>query len=95
MFFGEKFREIRLSKNISQTELGNLTGFARIDISLWENREDPPSMKTLKILASALKTPESFFLFSNPKKEAAEVLEWFEKDVEECLMEWFEKNDVA
>ena len=71
MVFGEKLKEIRLSKNLTQRELGDLTGFSHAIISLWENREKPPTMEKIAILATALNTPAPYFLFT---KEEIELL---------------------
>jgi transcriptional regulator with XRE-family HTH domain len=50
--FGEKLRDLRKSRNMTQVELGvALGGLSQAVISTWEQRESPPENRIIAILA--------------------------------------------
>lgn len=55
--FGKHVREIRLAKNLSQSELASLSQFDRNYIGMLERGERNPSLITLARLAEALDIP--------------------------------------
>lgn len=62
MTIGEKIREIRKEKGISQKELGTLLGVSQQMIGQYENSSREPKIETLRKIAAALKVKLSDFL---------------------------------
>ncbi|MFL7871863.1 MAG: helix-turn-helix domain-containing protein [Anaerolineales bacterium] len=58
---GEKLRQLRSERNISQRDLAKLAGLSPNSISLIERDETSPSVATLQSLASALNIRMSYF----------------------------------
>lgn len=58
---GEKLRQIRNERNISQRDLAKLAGLSPNSISLIERDETSPSVSTLQSLAAALNIRMSYF----------------------------------
>ena len=58
---GEKLRQLRNERNISQRELAQLAGLSPNSISLIERDETSPSVATLRSLATALNIRMSYF----------------------------------
>lgn len=58
---GEKLRQLRSERNISQRELAQLAGLSPNSISLIERDETSPSVSTLQSLATALNIRMSYF----------------------------------
>jgi transcriptional regulator with XRE-family HTH domain len=58
---GEKLRQLRSERNISQRDLAHLAGLSPNSISLIERDETSPSVATLQSLASALNIRMSYF----------------------------------
>ncbi|SRR6266567_1689085 len=57
MLIGQKLREIREAKKISQVEIAEATGLVQPYISRMENGHTVPGVETLEKWASALKIP--------------------------------------
>lgn len=55
--FGERLREYRLKRKLSQQALADLVGCERPRISEWESGRNSPTLTTIQRLASALKIP--------------------------------------
>jgi transcriptional regulator with XRE-family HTH domain len=58
---GEKLRNLRNERNISQRDLARLAGLSPNSISLIERDETSPSVATLQSLAAALKVRMAYF----------------------------------
>ncbi|MEW6402966.1 MAG: XRE family transcriptional regulator [Chloroflexota bacterium] len=58
---GEKLRQIRSERNISQRDLAHMAGLSPNSISLIERDETSPSVATLQSLAAALNIRMSYF----------------------------------
>jgi len=58
---GEKLRQLRNERNVSQRDLARLAGLSPNSISLIERDETSPSVATLQSLAAALKVRMSYF----------------------------------
>lgn len=58
---GDKLRQLRSERNISQRDLARLAGLSPNSISLIERDETSPSVSTLQSLAAALKIRMSYF----------------------------------
>jgi transcriptional regulator with XRE-family HTH domain len=57
MIIGDRLRELREEKKLSQGEIMNRTGLARSYISRVENGHTTPSIETMEKLAHALEIP--------------------------------------
>lgn len=57
MLIGQKLREIREAKNLSQVEIAEATGLVQPYVSRVENGHTIPGVETLEKWASALKVP--------------------------------------
>ena len=57
MLIGQKLREIREAKNMSQVEISEATGLVQPYVSRVENGHTVPGVETLEKWASALKVP--------------------------------------
>lgn len=54
MEIGEKLREMRLARKMTQMELSGLSGIKQATISAIENGHNEPTTPTLKMLAAAM-----------------------------------------
>ncbi len=63
MHIGDRLRELREAKNLSQGDIEKRTGLLRPYLSRVENGHTVPSIETLKKLARALKVPLYQFLY--------------------------------
>lgn len=70
MYIGERLRELRESKDLSQGEVEKRTGLLRCYISRVENGHTVPAIETLEKLARALEVPmyELFYEGEEPPK---------------------------
>jgi len=62
MTVGERIKELRLQKKLTQTELGKLVGLTYIQIGRYETNKSNPSADVLNKLASALDTTTDFLM---------------------------------
>lgn len=67
---GERVRQARLERGLSQGDLENRTGLLRCYLSRVENGHTEPSLQTLARLASALEMPLVGFFDEGGKAEA-------------------------
>jgi transcriptional regulator with XRE-family HTH domain len=72
MIIGDRLRELREEKKLSQGDLMNRTGLARSYISRVENGHTTPSLETMEKLAHALEIPlyAIFYDGEDPPKPA-------------------------
>lgn len=70
MLIGQKLRELRESKNLSQGDIEKRTGLLRCYTSRVENGHTVPSLETLEKYAGALEVPlyRLFYEGENPPK---------------------------
>lgn len=73
MRIGERLRELRESKNLSQGEIEKRSGLLRVYISRVENGHTVPGIETLEKLARALEVPmyQLFYQGEEPPKAQA------------------------
>ena len=73
MHIGEKLRELRESKDLSQGEIEKRTGLLRVYVSRVENGHTVPAIETLEKLARALEVPmyQLFYEGEEPPKVLA------------------------
>ncbi len=62
MTLGEKIKEFRKKKSLSQTELGNLIGVHYSHVGKYEGNQQVPSTETLKKLASVFEVSIDYLL---------------------------------
>ncbi|MDE5548630.1 MAG: helix-turn-helix domain-containing protein [Clostridia bacterium] len=60
--FGERLKELRLEKNMTQTTLAKLIAVDRRTISNWENSTREPDLETFAKLTQILNTSADFLL---------------------------------
>lgn len=62
--FGEKIKEARKQKNLTQRQLADLIGAAHNSISDWENNKNKPDPDTIELLCGVLKITPNYLLAS-------------------------------
>ena len=62
MTVGEKIKELRKLKNISQTELGKILGTTQDTISLWELNKSLPDIEMLKKICIEFSVSSDYML---------------------------------
>lgn len=67
MVIGDRLRELREQKNMSQGDIEHRTGLLRCYISPVENGHTVPAIETLEKLASALEVPMYKLFYDGPK----------------------------
>lgn len=63
--FGDRLKELRKSKNITQEELGEFCGVAKNTISYWENNTTQPTIETITKLAQYFNVTTDYLLGLN------------------------------
>jgi transcriptional regulator with XRE-family HTH domain len=86
--FGERLRDLRIQKKLSQAELGHLVGVQATHIGRYERGESKPSAKYLKLLADSLDVSADY-LYDGIEEDAA-VADLKDKE----LVEMFKKLDT-
>lgn len=85
--FGERLKELRLQKKMSQTELADLVGLRYAHISRYENGGSMPSAEMLMKLSKALAVSVDYLLFG--KKEDAVIADFKDKN----FLEMFRQSE--
>ena len=62
MVLGERLKELRLDKNISQLELSRLTGISQSAIAKWELNKTEPTASAIIILAEFFNESSDYLL---------------------------------
>lgn len=65
---GERIREIRFAKKISEVELVKTLGVTKQSVSNWENENIQPSIKMLSKIADALSVTTDYLLSRENKR---------------------------
>jgi len=76
MIIGERLRELRESKNLSQGDVERRTGLLRCYISRVENGHTVPSIETLERCAMALEVPVYKLFYEGHEPPKAPNLRW-------------------
>lgn len=63
--FGDRLKELRISKNLSQEELGNILGVRKSSISNWETDKATPTYDILTKLAQYFNVTTDYLLGFN------------------------------
>lgn len=62
---GERIRQLRLSRNMSQADLGKILNVSNVSVSGYENGTREPDSKTLKLLATTFDVSTDYLLGNN------------------------------
>lgn len=62
MLIGKRIKDLRIEKNMSQQELGDLIGVTKVSICGYENGTRTPSLETFSLLADIFGTSTDFLL---------------------------------
>ena len=65
---GDKIREIRLAKKISQVELAKILNVTKQSVSNWENENIQPSIEMLSKIADAFNVSTDFLLSRDDRR---------------------------
>lgn len=65
---GDKIREIRLAKKMSQVELAKILDVTKQSVSNWENENIQPSIEMLSKIATVLSVSTDFLLSREEKR---------------------------
>lgn len=65
---GDRIREIRLAKKMSQVELANILDVTKQSVSNWENENIQPSVEMLSKIADALSVTTDYLLSKEEKR---------------------------
>ncbi|WZL82645.1 helix-turn-helix transcriptional regulator [Vallitaleaceae bacterium 9-2] len=63
--FSERIKELRLKKNLTQTELSKLLSVSKSTISMYENGNREPDLKTLKAIADFFNVSIDYLLIKS------------------------------
>lgn len=79
---GEKLRQLRNERNISQRDLAKLSGLSPNSVSLIERDETSPSVATLQSLAAALNVRMSYFFEEEAPSSVLHIKSGFRPKIE-------------
>lgn len=65
---GDRIREIRLAKKMSQVELAKILDVTKQSVSNWENENIQPSIEMLSKIADALSVTTDYLLMREDKR---------------------------
>ena len=87
---GNRIREIRLAKKISQVELAKTLGVTKQSVSNWENENIQPSIEMLSKLADALSVTTDFLLLREDKRylDVTGISETFIQNLQSIIEEF-------
>jgi transcriptional regulator with XRE-family HTH domain len=100
MVIGDRLREMREGKNLSQGDIEKRTGLLRCYISRVENGHTVPAIETLEKLARALEVPlyQLFYdgeeppkLPNLPKRKTADDIAWGSAEKDARLLSKFQR----
>lgn len=85
--FGRKLRELRLERNLKQSEVAKAVRVGKAYVSGWENSKSKPSLDSLVGLANLFGVSVDYLLFENVPREGIEAINDFE------LFDYFRKTE--
>ena len=62
IMFGERLKELRIEKGLSQRNLAQLTGFSQAAIARWENGLQIPNIEVAIVFAKFFKVTTDYLL---------------------------------
>lgn len=79
---GNKIKQLRLERDLSQKELGQILGVSNVTISMYENNDRQPDGETIKMLADYFRVTTDYLLGRTENPVATVTLtEKNEKDI--------------
>lgn len=81
MLKGERIKEIRKKRNLTQKQLGELSGIAESTIRSYELGRLNPKYETLEKIAKALKVPVSYLGLEHENKDNEQELDFLFSEV--------------
>ena len=79
---GNKIKQLRLERDLSQKELGQILGVSNVTISMYENNDRQPDSETIKKLADYFRVTTDYLLGRTENPDATVTLtEKNEKDI--------------
>lgn len=85
--FGGKLRQLRLERNLKQSDVAKAVRVGKAYVSGWENGKSKPSLDSLVGLANLFGVSVDFLLFDNVPREGFESINDFE------LFDYFRKTE--
>lgn len=74
MTFGEKLRNARKAKKLTQGELAEMIGAKHNSISDWENGKSKPDMDTVELLCGTLDVTPTYLMGSRTDDEYGNII---------------------
>lgn len=79
MTFGEKLRQSRQIKKMTQKQLADLVGAKHNSVSDWENNKNKPDPDTIELLCGVLEISPNYLLNANEESFSLEEIEHIKK----------------
>ncbi|WP_270627871.1 helix-turn-helix domain-containing protein [Limosilactobacillus mucosae] len=77
---GERIKELRKSKKMSQSELGKFIGVSQTTVTAWENGRAEPSSSYVAKLATFFNVSTDYLLGRDPKEDALKTADLADDD---------------
>lgn len=77
---GERIKELRKSKKMSQSELGKFIGVSQTTVTAWENGRAEPSSSYVTKLATFFNVSTDYLLGRDPKEDALKTADLADDD---------------
>lgn len=74
MTFGEKIREARKAKNITQSQLAKILSARSNSVSNWENNKSKPDVDTIELLCGVLDIEPNYLLGNEPPPTTSDAM---------------------
>lgn len=74
MSIGNKIKNARLEKNMSQSELAHILNITPAQLSFYENNKSALTITTLKEISMILEKPISYFIEEEPDTKTKEII---------------------
>lgn len=91
---GDRIREIRMAKRMSQVELAKILDVTKQSVSNWENENIQPSIEMLSKIADALSVTTDYLLARQDKRylDVTGLSETLIQNIQSIIEEIKEKN---
>lgn len=71
-YFGKKFEEIAIKKNMSQKDVADKLGVSKEMISIWVTGRRNPSLNSIKKIAAVFDVPTNYFIEEEENKSVSD-----------------------
>lgn len=85
MTIGERIKELRIKKGLTQKQLANQTGLSEISIRKYESDERRPKIETIRKISSVLDSYIGYFLSGYYNEYADELAEDFSSETPQTM----------